>query len=182
MRGAAILCALAVALLGQRIATNPRPVNIDFSEGAVGTMPPGWRMPQPVLDAGYRVELRRDECAAPFAGCLVYLAPQRIGDIRAAELEQTFQAAPYVGKMVRFSASLRTDRMASGNVEIRMRVDYPFGRVEFFDSAEGPVRSAEWLRRHVEGHIGTGAVTISIWARYHPDGLAWVSAPDFEVK
>jgi hypothetical protein len=103
-------------------------------------------------------------------------------EIRAAELEQAFPAGPYLGRTVRFSASLRTDGMARGDVEIRMRVDYPFGRVEFFDSTEGPVRSAEWQRRKVEGHVGVDAVTISIWARYHPDGLAWVSAPDFEVK
>ena len=182
MRKAAILCALAATLLGQRMPRNPRPTNVDFSEGAVGTMPPGWQMPQPVLDAGYRAELRRGECGAPFAGCVVYLAPRQIGEIRAAELEQTFPAGPYLGKTVRFRASLRTDAMARGNVEIRMRVDYPFGRVEFFDSAEGPVRSAEWQRRHVEGHVGADAVSISIWARYHPDGLAWVSAPAFEVK
>jgi len=182
MRKAAILCALAAALLGQRVATNPRPINVDFGEGAIGTMPPGWQMPQRVLDAGYRVELRRGECAMPFAGCVVYLPPERIGGIRAAELEQTFPAGPYLGKTVRFSASLRTDRTASGDVEIRMRVDYPFGRVEFFDTAEGPVCSLEWQRRRVEGHVGPDAVTISIWARYHPDGLAWVSAPEFEVK
>jgi hypothetical protein len=182
MRKTAILCALAAALLGQRVATNPRPINVDFSEGAIGTMPPGWQMPQPVLDAGYRVELRRGECSAPFAGCVVYLAPRRTGEIRAAELEQSFPAGPYLGKTVGFSASLHMDRMARGDVEIRMRVDYPFGRVEFFDSAEGPVRSAVWQRRHVEGHVGVDAVTISIWARYHPDGLAWVSASEFEGK
>jgi hypothetical protein len=62
-----------------------------------------------------------------------------------------------------------------------MRVDYTNQKWEFFDSVAEPVMSEEWQRREVFGHVGADAVSISIWARYHPSGSAWVATPTFEV-
>lgn len=68
------------------------------------------------------------------------------------------------------------------DVEPRMRVDHINGRVEFFDSPNGPVHTVEWQRREVAGLVSSDAVSISIWARYHPTGFAWVSDPLFGAK
>src|SRR5580693_8873825 len=54
MNRATMLCISAVAAIAQLRPTVPQPTNLDFSCGAIGQMPPGWDMPQFVLDAGYR--------------------------------------------------------------------------------------------------------------------------------
>jgi hypothetical protein len=178
----ALLPLALVVAFAQLRPTNPRPINTDFADGEIGKIPTGWSMPAPVVDAGYRVELRRPGCMARFSTCAVYLPPREIGEVRAAELEQTFPAADYLGKRIRFAAWLRVDGPDRGDVEIRMRVDHADGRVEFFDSAEGPVHSTEWQRREVAGRVSSDAVSISIWARYHPAGFGWVSDPLFRVS
>jgi hypothetical protein len=158
----------------------PRPVNVDFADGEMGQMPPGWTMPSQVLDAGYGTELHADDCGALFSRCVAYFAPPFIGAIRAAELSQTFPAAPYIGKSIRFSAWLRLQQgRGGGYIHIRMRIDYADGRVDMWDSVDPPVTGPEWQEREVLGEVGPGASTISIWARYVPSGNAWVAAPTF---
>jgi len=62
-----------------------------------------------------------------------------------------------------------------------MRVDHADGRREFFDSVDGPVEAAEPQRREVLGRVSSDAVSIWIWARFHPSGPAWVFDPSFGI-
>jgi uncharacterized protein (TIGR03435 family) len=179
---ASILCLWAVAAFGQIFPTVPQPTNVDLSQGAVGEIPPGWNMPKFVLDAGYRAERREQGCGQHLSTCVAYVAPPVIGTVRAAELQQTFPAEPYIGKSIRFSALLRIEEAsAEGYVHIRMRIDYENGKVDMRDSVVPPVTSPDWQLREVFGHVNPGAVSISIWARYVPSGFAWVAAPSFGV-
>jgi uncharacterized protein (TIGR02246 family) len=179
---ASILCLLAVAAFGQMRPTVPQPTNVDFSQGEEGQLPPGWNMPQFVLDAGYRAERRQQGCGQHLSTCIAYVAPSVIGTVRAAELGQTFPADPYIGKPIRFSALLRLQEgSAGGYVHIRMRVDYANGKIDMRDSVDPPVSSADWQLREVFGHVNPGAISITIWARYVPSGLAWVAVPLFGV-
>jgi hypothetical protein len=176
-----MLCISAVAALAQIQPTVPQPTNIDFSAGAIGQMPPGWDMPQFVRDAGYRTELHRDDCGR-FSVCVAYVAPPVIDKVRAAELAQTFPAAPYIGKSIRFSAWLRLQQASAGGyVHIRMRVDYAHRSTGPLDSQLPPVDGPEWQHREVFTHVDPDAVSITIWARYVPSGFAWVASPSFEV-
>ena len=179
---ASILCLWAAAASGQLRPTVPQPTNVDFSQGEVGQLPPGWNMPQFVLDAGYRAERREQGCGQHLSTCVAYVAPPVIGTVRAAELEQTFPADPYIGKSIRFSALLRLQEGSSGGyVHIRMRVDYAGGKIDMRDSVDPPVSSPDWQLREVFGHVNPGAVSITIWARYVPSGLGWVAAPLFGI-
>lgn len=181
MNRAAVLCISAVAAVAQIPPTVSQPTNIDFSSGAIGQMPPGWDMPQVVHDAGYRTELRRDDCGR-FSVCVAYVAPAAIDKVRAAELQQTFPAGPYIGKSIRFSAWLRLQQASAGGyIHIRMRVDYAKRSTGPLDSVLPPVDGPEWQQREVFAHVDPGAVSISIWARYVPSGFGWVAAPSFEV-
>jgi hypothetical protein len=181
MRKAAIFCSLTLAAFGQMRPTVPRPTNIDFSQGAIGQMPPGWNMPPTVLDAGYRTELREEGCGR-FPRCVAYVAPAVIGTVRAAELQQAFPAEPYIGKSVRFSAWLRLDQASNGGyIHIRMRIYYADGHSDLTDSLAPPVEVPRWEQKDVFGHVNPGAVSIAIWARYVPSGYAWVASPTFEV-
>jgi hypothetical protein len=155
---------------------------VGLSQGAAGEIPPGWNMPKAVLDAGYRAERREQGCGQHLSTCVAYVAPPVIGTVRAAELQQTFPADPYIGKSIRFSALLRLEEgSAGGYVHIRMRIDYGSGKVDMRDSVAPPVTSPDWQLREVFGHVNPGAVSISIWARYVPSGFAWVAAPSFGV-
>jgi hypothetical protein len=181
MNRAAILCISAVAAVAQIPPTVPQPTNIDFSSGAIGQMPPGWDMPQFVRDAGYSTELRRDGCGR-FPVCVAYIAPPVIDKVRAAELTQTFPAAPYIGKSIRFSTWLRLQQGSEGGyIHIRMRVDYARRSTGPLDSRLPPVDGPEWQHREVFAHVEPGAVTITVWARYVPSGFGWVASPSFEV-
>ena len=181
MKKAGMLCSLTLVAFGQLPPIGPQPTNIDFSQGAMGQMPPGWHMPQMVLDAGYRTELREDGCGR-FPTCVAYVAPAVIGQVRAAELQQSFPAEPYIGKSIRFSAWLRLDQASNGGyVHIRMRIYYADGHSELRDSLAPPVEVARWEQREVFGHVNPGAVSILIWARYVPSGFASVASPAFEV-
>jgi hypothetical protein len=77
----AMLLMLAVSVLAQLRPTNPHPTNVDLREGASGQLPPGWNVPQVVLDAGYRADLRTDGCGDRFATCVAFTAPARIENI-----------------------------------------------------------------------------------------------------
>jgi hypothetical protein len=182
MTKAAMLCLISVMAFGQRRPTNPQPTNMDFSEGESGQMPPGWDMPQFALDAGYRAELRRQDCGGRFATCVTFVPPPPVGDTRGTEIEQTFPAEPFIGKSIRFSAWLRMEGVGRGGyVHIRMRVDYANGKVDMLDSVAPPVNGPEWQQREVFGHVNANAVSITIWARRVPSGLAWVGAPSFGI-
>jgi hypothetical protein len=181
MRAAAIFCSLAVTVFGQLRPNVSQPTNIDFSEGAIGQMPPGWAMPPLVLEAGYRTEIRQEGCGR-FPVCVAYLTPEVIGKVRVAELTQTFPAEPYIGKSIRFSAWLRLQQGHDGGyIHIRMRVDYADRHVDMRDSLAPHVIDPNWVQRSVFGHVKPGAVSISIWARYVPSGFAWIASPKFEV-
>ena len=181
MKKSAILLLFVSVTWSQVRPLNPHPTNVDFSEGDSGKLPPGWHLPPVVTEAGYRAELQREGCGHGFATCVAYVTPLYFGDVKAAELEQRFPAQPYIGKSIRFSAWLRLQSPTGGYIHIRMRVDRANGDVDFFDSAAPPVTSGEWQRREVWGHVAADAVSISIWARYCPSGLAWVATPSFEV-
>jgi hypothetical protein len=64
------------------------------STGETGQIPPGWDMPPLVVNAGYRAELRHQDCGRSFSSCVAYVPPPVIGTVRAAELAQTFPADP----------------------------------------------------------------------------------------
>jgi uncharacterized protein (TIGR02246 family) len=131
------------------------------------------------LQAGYTAELRRGNCRPPFSTCVFFQAPLIATTVPAEELEQTFPAGPYLRKRIRFSGWLGAQGPMHGDVELRMRVDYADGDVHFFDSIVAPVVSIEPQFREVLGVVGSDAMSISVWARFHPPGPAWVSNLSF---
>ncbi len=180
MRIAALLCLSSAISFGQ-VPNVSQPTNLDFSQGGIGQTPSGWEIPNASLVAGFRAEIRQEGCGR-FAVCVAYVAPAVIGNVHNANLGQTFPADRYVGKWVRFSAWLRTDQVKEGGyIHIRIRVYYADGHSELEDSAEPPVTGPEWQHRSVFAHVGKGASTIAIWARYVTPGSAQVAAASFEV-
>ena len=86
----------------------PAPVNLDFEEGDLGAMPRGWFQPLPGTNAGYRVERTGENPKSGRSCALIHrLTPppgREFGNIM-----QTFDAAAYRGRVVRYSGSVRTE-------------------------------------------------------------------------
>jgi hypothetical protein len=182
MPRATVLAFLPAAIVfAQPGPVNPRPTNVDFSEGAAGGLPAGWTMPNTPAVAGYSAELRREGCPAQSSACVIFQAPSTPGKVGDTVLGQSFATAPYVGKKIRFGAWLGMSGIYTGDIELRMRVDHADGRIEFFDSPDGPVKSQGPQWREVVGSVASDAKYVSIWARFHPLGPAWISEPAFGV-
>ncbi|HYE03305.1 MAG TPA: S41 family peptidase [Phycisphaerales bacterium] len=172
-------CALLVGVIGvagaPALAQNG-PANPGFEQEApVGDAPPGWVLTTP----GYRVRLE-NELSAEGAVCAVLERWEAEGAAPAqpfGNLMQQFDAAPFRGKRVKFSAAAMTDvGDAVGNQEARaqlwLRVDREGGRVGFFDNmSDRPIQGPpDWNRYEIVGDVAPDAQTINL-------GVLLVGAP-----
>jgi hypothetical protein len=168
--------------LGAWDAPLPGPRNLSFAQGTPGKAPPGWIVPSLPKDADYTAELRRAGCRSA-SGCAVLLVPANAPALNA-NLMQSFSAAAYRGRMVRFSAWLRLEPFDSdGRAQMFLSVDRPNGQSGFFDSmSDRPIRSAMWTRYEITCHvdqdatfINFGVVALGLLTR------VWVDGVSFEV-
>ena len=85
-------------------ANDDPPVNLDFEKGEVGKLPPGWFLPKPSLDAGFRAEIR-DEKPKQGKYCALLVSGDKAG---FGNLMTSIDAQAYRGKRVRFKAAVRS--------------------------------------------------------------------------
>jgi hypothetical protein len=158
------------------------PRNLSFAQGTPGKAPPGWIVPSLPKDADYTAELRRTGCRSA-TGCAVLLVPANAPALNA-NLMQSFSAAAYRGKNVRFSAWLRLEAFDSdGRAQMFLSVDRPNGQSGFFDNmSDRPIRSAMWTRYEITCHVDQdatfvnfGVVALGLLTR------VWVDDASFEV-
>ena len=188
--------ALAQARLADLIDNSPGPRNLDFAEGEVGKVPPGWQVWALPREAAEQAELRRTGCHSHI-GCAVVLVPSNAPS-PFGYMGQSFNAAPYRGMTVRLGAWLRLEprppsdlitswlRMeapaAEDSAQMRLSVDRGNDRSGFYDNMENrPVHSAEWTRCEIVGTIDNDARFIEIGVVSAGRGRAWVDDVTFEV-
>jgi hypothetical protein len=159
----------------------PGPRNLDFSEGEAGKAPAGWIVPVLPKDVNYFAEVRRAGCRSS-QECAVVLvpanAPRPFGTIM-----QSFSAAPYRGKTVRFRAWLRVEAVKPDDcAQMRLAVDRENHKDGFIDNMDDrPVRSAEWTRCDIVCRIDDDARFIEIGIMSIGRGRVWVDDVSFEV-
>ena len=171
---------LALARLGGW-ETVPAPRNLNFEEGVVGKVPPGWFVPALPKDADYLAELRRDGCRSG-VGCAVVLVPAN-APRPLSDLMQSFGAAQYRGKVVRLRAWLRLEATDSDDrAQMWISVDREHHRRGFYDNMDDrPVRSPDWTRCEIAGRIDDDAVFIDIGVMSIGRGRVWVDDVSFDV-
>ena len=163
-------------------AGESKPVNLDFEEGELGQVPTGWLVPPASEQAGYRVQSSTDK---PKAGqrCAVISRTAKGGSENFGNLMQSFDAADYQGKRVRFKASVRADVAGEGNqAMLWLRVDRKDEREGFFDNmADRPITKAGWHEYEIVGEVAEDAESISIGFMLQGNGKAAIDAASFEI-
>ena len=147
----------------------------DFEDDALGDLPDGWFAPT----AGTTATVT-GEGPAEGRQCLE-LAKEGSG--RFGNLMQSFDAAPYRGRRVRFSAMAKTaGGLSHSRAQLWMRVDREGGRMGFFDNmSDRPIRSAEWDEYEITGDVDLDATSINIGLMVLGSGTAWLDAVSFDV-
>jgi hypothetical protein len=168
----------AIAALARGLASFAGPRNLNFEEGVVGKVPPGWTVPVLPKDPNFSAELRRSGCRSN-SGCAVVLvsptAPRPFGTMM-----QSASAEGYRGKTVRLRAWLRVEAAKpEDSAQMRLAVD----RDGFWDNRDNDpvVRSAEWTRCDIIRKIDEDARFILIAVMSNARGRVWVDDISFEV-
>src|SRR5437588_7550620 len=137
---------------------------VAFNAIAQQSAAPGtWSLEPAARDAGYRLEVVREDSAR----CVAILPPPKPqSSTMQGTMGQTLNATPYRGRTVRFSAWIRIDSSGlqdSAQLWIRVnrpkRAEQPMG---LFDNlSDSPVNSTEWTRSEATLYVNPDAETIS---------------------
>jgi hypothetical protein len=152
------------------------PVNLDFEQGELGLMPPGWEMTAASERAGFGADLTDEK---PYEGktCAVV---RGIGYGRTpgtGTMMQSFDAAAYRGQRVRFRAAVRAE---GSRAQLWLAVERPRQVSGFFDNmADRPITAARWQVYELDGEVAPDATRIGIGLTVNGDGRAWIDAGAF---
>lgn len=175
----ALISAISCLLAASAPAQSPIQ-NAGFEQGSPGQAPPGWFIPQPVLDAGYVVQIS-SENAKEGKQCAVITLNGTPGQ-GFGNMMQSFDAKPYRGKKMRFRAAVRFESGGGfGQAQLWMRVDRAGGGQGFFNNmGDRPIRSENWAFYDVTGVIDSDAESINIGMLMVGGGKAWIDAASFQ--
>ena len=177
-----LLIALAVTPL--LLIAQTGPVNLDFRQGVIGSLPKGWGAPNG--KQGYVARIT-DECVKPGSRCVVIEHQGSGAPAGMGKLMQSFSAAPYRNRNARLSASVRVvpgDAPAAGECKAQMwfRVDLPNKVMSFFDDMDSrPIISSEWKTYQIAGDIDEEAEGINFGIMLFGSCKAFVDEMSFEV-
>ncbi len=159
----------------------PAQTNVDLSQGESGRVPPGWRMPQLVVDAGYSAELRRGGLPGLTRACVLFQSLLKSRQSAPRSFSRRFPQLPI---SERRSASADGLRGKVRGMEISKSVcAWSIPEISLNSSIAPKARSIrpQPRRRSVTARVRTWALRISIWARFHPAGPAGFCDPEFET-
>lgn len=191
---------LAACLLGLRQAGPPpatsRPpapappppcalLNNDLAAGEVGREPPGWWLPKPSTEKGYKTTIVAD---APGGGGksarLSAPAAEQSPRGGAGVLMRSCDATPYRGKVVRFRAAVRSEGagLPQDQAQLWLRIDRPGDQIGFFDNMSNrPIRDKAWRFYEIVGKVAADAATVNLGMILQGSGSASFASPSFEV-
>ncbi len=171
MRRILLLFSLAISLSAQR-----GPVNLDFQQIATAGTPPGWSWSG---DPSYSVTIVED-CRTPHSRCVMLHSPDERVPSGRGMLLQTFDAAAFRGKQVRYRAWLRQEAPII-RTELFLRVDRPSG-AGFRGHAPGKKSESNgWTTHEIVGKIDPDAVRITIGMTISGMGAAAIADVEFET-
>jgi hypothetical protein len=165
----------------QAASTGPlpaAPANLDFEQGELGEMPPGWRMTQASASAGFGAQVTDDR---PYQGrtCALVNGISFSRTPLSGTLMQSFDATAYRGKRVRFRAAVRAE---NSRAQLWLAVERPRQLPGFFDNmADRPITAGRWQVYEVVGDVAADAARIGIGLTLNGDGRAWIDAGSFDV-
>jgi len=149
---ALIPLALVASLHAQSGFANP-----DFEKGSPGTVPEGWFVPQEFQD--YRAAWVGEGCVQG-KGC-AEIAPLPNAGTNSGNLMQMFDAAPYLGKLIRYRAAVNV--AIGGHAGLWLRVDRPGGTGFFDNMMSRPIMTyGNWRYFEIDGFVDRDAERIAL--------------------
>jgi len=157
----------------------PSPVNLDFSQGNVGSAPPGWLLGPPPRAPAYEAVI------APANQC--HGSPQ-CATLHSSSgplsfLYQDLDAAPYRGQTLTYRAFVRVDPTLQGVARLLVRVHRKDCSTTFLDNmANRPVVSGEWGAYEIQAPIAADAYHIEFGVQLVGTGALWIDQISMEYK
>jgi hypothetical protein len=98
-------------------------------------------------------------------------------------LLQSFSAAPYRGKTVRFRAWMKIEATDSyDRAQVSLNIDREKGRPGFYDDInDRPVEAAQWTMREITARVYDDATFITLGAISKGRGRVWIDSASFEI-
>jgi len=138
------------------------PANLDFeSPSANGSqVDPPWFLGQTQQD----YEVRIDSNGAYHGKQWIRIrSTHHPTEKEFAKLEQSFDATPYLGKFIRYSAAAKHIGNIQGDARLWMRVDREEKRKCFFSSkTDRPIKATDWEEYKIIGYVAPDAIDIYI--------------------
>jgi hypothetical protein len=148
-----IMLAFVASLRAQSGFANP-----NFEKGSAGAVPEGWFVPPAFKD--YAATWVTEGCRQG-KGCAEIAPPPNAG-LSPGNLMQTFDAAPYLGKQIRYRAAVNV--APGGRAGLWLRVDRPGGAMGFFDNMMSrPIMTqGTWQYFEIDGFVDRDAQKIAL--------------------
>ncbi len=151
----------------------PSPLNLDFSQGSVGSAPPGWKLGQAAPVHTYEALI------APANQC--HNSPQcatvhsRDPSAVLSFLYQDLDASPYRGQTLTYRAFVRVDPAFKGVARLLVRVHRKDCSTTFRnDMGDHPVVSGEWAAYEIRAPIASDAYHIEFGVQLVGAGALWI--------
>ena len=135
-------------------------------------------------------ELQREDCRS-HVGCATVVAPLNVPEPEAGNLMQSFKAAAYRGKTVRFSAWLRLKSwLVRPSGIIHLPTDQDRGLLWMrvvranrlvADKQSIDVRTSDWKPVEITADIDLDAQMINLGVMSYGEGRVWIDDVSFEV-
>jgi hypothetical protein len=165
------------------------PTNLDFKQGTVGHIPPGWTFQAASSKSGFTAAL--SEGGANNGRRCVLLSRELpkgkivsvVAMLDQGKLIQAFDATPYRGKRVRFRVAARMESGGSySQGQFLVRVSAKGGLPSFYDDlADRPVAHKDWRDYQILGEVADNAERIDLELILQGTGKAWFDAVRVEV-
>src|SRR5262249_32308056 len=154
----------------------------DFEEGELGKVPTGWFFSPVSRNAGFSAQITEEN---PKSGkrCFLMDGGKLQNPNSPGILLQTFDAAAFRGKRVRYRAAVKAQVSGFRNqAQLWMRVDRKGGQGGFFDNMfDRPITANRWRDYDIVGDVADDAEQIVIGLLFFGKGKAWLDAVSFQV-
>jgi erythromycin esterase-like protein len=152
------------------------PANLDFDQPALQ----GWVSNPWSEKVGYRVHVS-DNCAS--GSCASVIREVKSEGFAFGNVFQRFDAAPYRGQRVRFSAAVRIDpRAKDTRAQLWMRIDGKRSVLFLDNSDDNPIRSTAWVHEvGVTTLVPREADAIAVGMIVYGDGPAYLDSVRIEA-
>jgi hypothetical protein len=160
-----------------------QPFNLSFENSAVGAVPAMWNLSSEDQENGYYAEATNENPQdGKYCLMLEYKSDTLAGENTRGTVVQSFDATPYIGKKVRFTAYVRAEIEGEGYAgfyvsERTVQNQYPFVHT----NEDDPIVFNTWKKYTVDYTVTDNAYSLTVGIFLKGMGKAWIDNINIEV-